>query len=139
MQNDAVLKSHGIKPSLTRMMILDYLKAAKKHPNVDEIYQALQPKIPTLSKTTVYNTLHLFTEKNVARAVMLKDQENRYDLASHPHAHFQCVKCNEVFDVFRLPDVQLDGVLPGAQVQDVSVLISGVCEACQAKEGTRHE
>ncbi len=134
MQNDAVLKAHGIKPSLTRMMIFDYLNAAKHHPNVEEIYQALQPKIPTLSKTTVYNTLHLFTEKRVARAVMLKDQENRYDLASHPHAHFQCTKCGKVEDVFRLPDIHLDQALPKHSVHDVSVLISGVCAECQKDE-----
>lgn len=132
MQNDAVLKAHGIKPSLTRMMIFEYLKTAQKHPNVDEIYQALHPKIPTLSKTTVYNTLHLFTEKSVARAVMLKNQENRYDLATHPHAHFQCVECKEVFDVFMLPDIHLDDVLPHHEIHDISVLISGVCAFCKA-------
>lgn len=134
MQNDAVLKAHGIKPSLTRMMIFEYLKTAQKHPNVDEIYQALQPKIPTLSKTTVYNTLHLFTEKSVARAVMLKDQENRYDLATHPHAHFQCLHCKEVFDVFMLPEIHLEAVLPHHEIHDISVLISGVCADCKAAE-----
>ncbi len=137
MPNDAVLKAHGIKPSLTRMMIFEYLKTAQKHPNVDEIYQALQSRIPTLSKTTVYNTLHLFTEKSIARAVMLKDQENRYDLAAHPHAHFQCLHCNEVFDVAMMPDFDLNQLMPNHEIQDVSVLISGVCETCKAKEAAQ--
>lgn len=134
MPNDAVLKAHGIKPSLTRMMIFEYLKTAQKHPNVDEIYQALQAQIPTLSKTTVYNTLHLFTEKHIARAVMLKDQENRYDLAAHPHAHFQCLHCNEVYDVKIMPNIDFNQMMPNHIIEDVSVLISGVCESCKTKE-----
>lgn len=136
MQSDAVLKTHGIKPSLTRMMIFDYLKTAKKHPNVDDIYRALHKKIPTLSKTTVYNTLHLFTEKHVARPVMLKEQENRYDLASHPHAHFQCIHCGQVYDVDIMPDIDLANSLTKHQVNDVSVLFSGVCEACSTDAHT---
>ena len=38
---------------------MEYLMAHRTHPTVDEIYLALSPSIPTLSKTTVYNTLKL--------------------------------------------------------------------------------
>lgn len=133
MQNDAVLRAHGIKPSLTRLMIFEYLKTAEKHPNIEQIYQAIHPKIPTLSKTTVYNTLHLFTEKSITRAVRLNTQETRYDLATHPHAHFQCIHCKEIIDVPLLPDIHLDDILPQNEIQDISVLISGVCAECNAQ------
>ncbi len=128
-----ILKTHGIKPSLTRMLILSYLSEATTHPTVEEIYNALVSTIPTLSKTTVYNTLHLFTQNNLARAVMLKDQETRYDLATHPHAHFQCRICNTVFDTDILPKLSVANELSMHHIEEVSVLFTGICEGCKDK------
>ena len=49
------LQGHNIKPSVQRIAIMKYLMEHRTHPTVDEIYTALSPTIPTLSKTTVYN------------------------------------------------------------------------------------
>ena len=56
------LQSHGIKPSPQRIAVMDYLLNSRMHPTADEIYLALSPSMPTLSKTTVYNTLKLLVE-----------------------------------------------------------------------------
>ena len=53
---DYLLK-HGIKPSIQRLAVMGYLLEHRTHPAVDEIYNALKAEVPTLSKTTVYNTL----------------------------------------------------------------------------------
>ena len=47
------LTEHGIKPSMQRMAVMEYLMTHRTHPTVDEIYTALHPSMPTLSKTTV--------------------------------------------------------------------------------------
>ncbi len=127
------LRNHGIKPSLTRMLILSYLTEEGSHPTVEEIYKALIGTIPTLSKTTVYNTLHLFTQKKLARAVMLKDQETRYDLAAHPHAHFQCLECNTVYDTSAFPQLSAPEEFLKHTVEDVSILFTGLCQSCREK------
>ena len=54
------LEEHDVKPSVQRIAVMDYLMTHRTHPTVDEIYHALEKQIPTLSKTTVYNTLKLF-------------------------------------------------------------------------------
>lgn len=46
------LQNHNIKPSVQRIAIMNYLIEHRTHPTVDEIYTALSPSIPTLSKTT---------------------------------------------------------------------------------------
>ena len=51
------LSEKNIRPSLQRMAVYGFLVENPIHPTVDTIYQALHPEIPTLSKTTVYNTL----------------------------------------------------------------------------------
>ena len=48
------LKSLGIRPSEQRIVILEYLLGHRTHPTVETIYSELSPKMPTLSKTTVY-------------------------------------------------------------------------------------
>ena len=42
---------------MQRIAIMEYLMEHRTHPSADEIYTALSPSMPTLSKTTVYNTL----------------------------------------------------------------------------------
>ena len=61
------LLEHNIKPSMQRIAIMNYLMEHKTHPSADEIYTELSPSMPTLSKTTVYNTLRLFSEQGAAQ------------------------------------------------------------------------
>ena len=57
------LEKCGIKPSLQRIAIVEYLMENRIHPTADDIYHALCIQVPTLSKTTVYNTMRLFAEQ----------------------------------------------------------------------------
>ena len=84
------LKSHGIKPSLQRIKIYEFLLNNYEHPTVDTIYKELMSDIPTLSKTTVYNTLNLFVDNEVANVIIIEDHEARYDAIVEPHGHFKC-------------------------------------------------
>ena len=51
------LLDSGIKPTYQRIVILDYLENNLIHPTVDDIYNYLAPKLTTLSRTTIYNTV----------------------------------------------------------------------------------
>ena len=57
-----MLQEKGVSPSIQRIKILQFIFDNKHHSSVDSIYQELIHEIPTLSKTTVYNTLALFVE-----------------------------------------------------------------------------
>ncbi len=92
------LKSHGIKPSLQRMRIFQYLLDNHIHPTVDDIYKNLIDEMPTLSKTTVYNTLNTFVEHNIANVVIIEENEARYDAKIETHGHFKCTECNKIVD-----------------------------------------
>ena len=63
------LLESGIKPSVQRVEIMTYLMTHFTHPTVEEVYKALCPTIKTLSRTTVYNTLRLFSEHNAATMI----------------------------------------------------------------------
>lgn len=68
------LLNHHIKPSVQRIAIMDYLLKHKTHPCIDEIYTTLCKEIPTLSKTTVYNTLKLFVEQGAAKMLTIDEK-----------------------------------------------------------------
>lgn len=84
------LEKHGIKPSLQRIAIAEYLMENRTHPTADEIYNALSVSVPTLSKTTVYNTLRLFAEQNAVLSLVIDEKNVRFDIDTSCHAHFQC-------------------------------------------------
>ena len=77
---------------MQRMAIMDFLIANRIHPTADEIYNALYPTIPTLSKTTVYNTLKLFTEQGAVKALVIDEKNVRFDIddKSRPFHVFGC-------------------------------------------------
>ena len=93
------LSAHGIRPSLQRIAVMDYLLHHHTHPSVDEIYNALLPVVPTLSKSTLYNTLKLFADHNVALMLGIDEHNARFDGNVEPHAHFMCVSCGRIFDI----------------------------------------
>lgn len=126
------LLSYNIKPSVQRLAIMDYLLSHKTHPAIEEIYLALCDAIPTLSKTTVYNTLKLFVEHGAVQMLTIDERNACYDADIHNHAHFLCKKCNKIFD---LPSVDYDNKIlkvkdEGFQVEDIHLYIKGYCPSC---------
>jgi len=93
------LKANSIKPSYQRLKIYQYLIDKKNHPSVDMIFKELVHKIPTLSRTTVYNTLKLFIEKNITSLLTIKENEARFDADVSLHGHFLCTKCGTIYDI----------------------------------------
>lgn len=126
------LISYNIKPSVQRMAIMDYLLSHKTHPSIDEIYLALCKDIPTLSKTTVYNTLKLFVEHGAALMLTIDEKNACFDGDISLHAHFLCKKCGKIFDMPYSGEVkQVERVdMYGFQVDEVHQYYKGVCPAC---------
>lgn len=114
---------------------MDYLLNHKTHPCIDEIYTALCKEIPTLSKTTVYNTLKLFVEHGAAKMLTIDEKNACFDGDVHPHAHFQCKVCNKIYDV-EIPQ-NLSEAEPFRKedfiVEEVHQYYKGVCPECAEK------
>lgn len=126
----------GLRPSVQRIAILSHIGNARRHPSADEIYRSLRPSLPSLSLTTVYNTLHSLTEKRLARVVEIEPGVTRYDLtAFRPHAHFRCLGCGCIVDV----DMNLGAVsLPeGFSLESADVFYKGYCPACGGADSTQ--
>lgn len=132
MQARRYLMNFSIRPSVQRTAIMEYLMNHKTHPTVEEIYMALNPSIPTLSKTTVYNTLGLFIEKGAVQLLTLDEKNTRYDANISNHAHFYCRSCGKVYDVFSVkPESYAVPSFDDFMVDAVEISYFGVCKVCQ--------
>ena len=124
------LKSHDIRPSYQRMKIFEYLIVNKNHPTIDMMYKSLAPEIPTLSKTTVYNTLNLFVQKKIAIVILVEENETRYDADTSIHGHFKCDECGEVSDL----NIGMDKInipeLNNYQINEHHLYFKGLCKEC---------
>jgi Fur family peroxide stress response transcriptional regulator len=130
----SMLLKENIKPSYARIRIMEYLLSRKSHPTADEIYTALVKEIPTLSKTTVYNTLNLFVKSNIARVITIEENETRYDADMSCHGHFKCESCKAIRD-FSFKCAAIDtGDLDGFLIREKNVYYYGLCPECLASE-----
>ena len=125
-----LLAEKGIKPSYTRIQIYDYLREKRNHPTVEDIYTELVKTIPTLSKTTIYNTLSLFLQNHLVQLVTIEENELRYDADTSCHGHFKCLNCGKIFD-FSADAIVLDEKeLEGFDILQKSVYFIGKCKNC---------
>ncbi|NDP21316.1 MAG: transcriptional repressor [Paludibacter sp.] len=132
LQTHHYLLKFSIKPSVQRTAVMEYLMNNRTHPTIDEIYLALNPTMPTLSKTTVYNTLDLFVEKGAVQALVIDDKNARYDVDISSHAHFICNSCGKVHDIFNVsPTLFQLPVSDKFTIQSVEISYSGICNSCK--------
>ena len=126
-----LLKKNGIRPSVQRVKILEYLYQAGGHPTVEEIHSALIAEIPSLSKVTVYNTLHTLMEAGLVEVVEIDDVQKRYDITLESHGHFLCQSCGMIYNFqVNIEDAPVEG-LRGFQVLHKNVYFKGVCPNCR--------
>lgn len=132
MNTTEILINANIRPSVQRLQIYQYLVDNPIHPTVDMVYSALSPTIPTLSKTTVYNTLKLFEEHNLIQTIIIEENELRFDANVNEHIHFKCTKCKQVYDIFTESNAEL------SQTEQKDFIVTkkqtylwGICKNCQ--------
>lgn len=135
-----LLLEHKIRPSAQRLQVLAFLLEHPGHPTVEQIYLALHPGMPTLSKSTVYNTLELFRQAGLVRALPIDEHEARYDALMDQHGHFRCERCGQISNI-PINNKQLDQdtvllasrELQGYLILDRHVFFTGLCPDCLKK------
>lgn len=130
----ALLREYGISPSPQRTAIYTYLLENRTHPTAETIYQEIRKIIPGISLTTIYNTLKLLAEKKALQEVIIEDRELRFDGDTREHAHFKCLQCGGVFDLFPGEGGKIATDMPalpeGFSVSQVHLCLKGLCCCC---------
>ncbi|MFN3550662.1 MAG: Fur family transcriptional regulator [Endomicrobiia bacterium] len=128
-----LLKAKNIKPTIQRIKIYDYLLKNRTHPDVEKIYKDLKKEIPTISKTTIYNTLKEFKEKGLVLEIPL-GEKCCFDSYIEPHSHFVCEICGKIYDL----NIEFSFVkkqkINGHLVKNFCGIFKGICVECQRKD-----
>lgn len=128
------LEACGLRPSTQRVAIMSYLLSHHTHPTVEDVYTGVVKDVPTLSRTTVYNTLRLFSEHHAAQMITIDDHRVCYDGDVHPHVHFFCRSCGRVFDLMdeKAPK-QKKRYCEGNLIDEAQLYYKGICKECLEK------
>ena len=114
-----------------RSAIRDAIAQAERPLLPQEVLEHAQRDAPGLGIATVYRNLKALIDEGELKAVHLPGENPRYELAGHRHHHhFQCTRCQRVFDVHACPG-DLSRLAPrGFTVEDHDLTLYGVCSDC---------
>jgi Fe2+ or Zn2+ uptake regulation protein len=130
----AKLHHHGMRITPQRRLIIRLLAEKHTHPTVEDLYQQVIIKLPDVSLSTVYNTVHALVELGELQMVEgLGGESIRYDTNTGQHHHLYCESCQQLVDVesnlggFRLPEEKSSGYL----INRSQVTFYGICPDCR--------
>lgn len=122
----------GIRPSVQRLAIYEFVKSTKVHPTAEVVYNELRDELGSLSLTTVYNTLKLFVDAGLMKMLNIDDTFKCFDGDISQHAHFRCNVCGKIYDVQLKKDFLL--MVAGIEnfdIFDAQLYLKGVCNKCK--------
>ena len=133
-----ILKKKSIKITPQRLEILRFLDENRNHPTADDIYKNLKKNNPSLSKTTVYNSLEILNKYNIINSISITGLESRYDIEKKMHHHFLCKKCGRIIDInIECPNINKT-LEYGHKIEEVHGYFKGICKECNEKEIDRN-
>lgn len=136
------LKEKGYKLTSQRRDIYDFLvENQDKHMSAEEILTEIEKENSYLGLATIYRTLQLFVDTDIAIKHDFDDGKSRYELLledgnSHNHHHLICQKCGDIIEV----NLDLMEELEKRIEQDYEfdilnhrVKLYGYCKKCKGK------
>ncbi len=133
------LKTAGLKLTPQRLAILELLADNRTHPTAAAIYQQLQPRFPTMSQTTVYNTLQTLVQLGLVHELgAAGDAAAHFDVDTDPHLNVICQSCGRIVDFTEadvVPSLQAVAKQSGFEIRGARIVYYGLCPTCRRKQG----
>lgn len=128
--------------SKQREIILEVLKNRKDHPTAEMLYNEISQKMPGIGIATVYRNLaSLYKTGKIQKIETMQGEADRFDGDLRPHIHFECSKCNEIYDIFldEEENTELNDKLTeltkiiNADFTSSKIVLKGLCQKCKEK------
>ena len=130
------LRHSGYTLTSQRRAVLDALEDSEGHPSAEDVYLLVKKRNPRVALGTVYQALSVLEEVGVIESKRWSESPTRYDVNTEPHTDIRCTRCGAVDEVPGVEYGALDDAVRANtpyQVTDVSLVIEGLCPACQRK------
>ncbi len=127
----SILERNRLRPTYQRLKVMEYLeKGIDTHPTAQAIFEAVVSKVPTISLTTVYNTLDILVKNNIVRELTITGTETRYDITTASHHHFLCRECGRIYDIDIPCQISEKRSVNGHQIDEIHGYFKGICKNC---------
>jgi Fur family transcriptional regulator, ferric uptake regulator len=114
-----------------RYALEEILEGAERPLSVGELLEAASKRVDGLGVATVYRAVNALLEAGAIEAVEIPGEPTRYERADKGHHHhFQCERCERVFDVAGCLANLRKLVPPKFRVKEHAVTLYGVCAGC---------
>ncbi|MBP7933763.1 MAG: transcriptional repressor [Phycisphaerae bacterium] len=135
-----VCRERGLPLTVHRRAVFEAIRGREDHPTADQVYSAVQARLPGVSRTSVYRILEMLVATGMVTKVCHPGSAARFDPKTHQHHHLVCLSCERIIDVedprlncVPLPDVRGHGFL----IDDYHVHFRGTCADCLRKRAAR--
>jgi Fur family ferric uptake transcriptional regulator len=138
MENQQI-KQAGLKVTLPRVKILNILEnSGLRHLSAEDVYKELLAADEEIGLATVYRVLTQFEGAGLVVRHHFEGGQSVFELnrGGH-HDHLVCVKCGAVVEFVEEVIEERQRAIAkshGYAIEDHSLVIYGVCPACQAKK-----
>ncbi|HNX22490.1 MAG TPA: Fur family transcriptional regulator [Spirochaetota bacterium] len=131
-QNIQKLKDAGLKITPQRIAIMEFFEGNKSHPSINTIYENLKVNYPSISVSTIYNTVETLVKNNYLLELPIAKGKSFYDPDVSEHDHAYCVKCGRVYDIDPEKEKQAaPESLRGCEIVEVRKTYYIVCGDCR--------
>ena len=114
-----------------RAAVLSVVSRKGRHYTADEIFAQARLILPTISRATVYNSLHALERDKLIRRITAEGASDRYDSSYIPHGHLFCTECGGVedFEPLGLSDELLR--IAGGDIESYELKVRYICPTCK--------
>lgn len=128
----AAFRAKGLRCTPQRYAILEYVMRCGEHPTAEEVYRAINRRIPRASRATVYKNLREMAQAGLIQELTVRSDAVRFEANMKPHHHFICERCGKVEDIewFDVPKLKQRQAVGLRKIHRFELVLRGLCEAC---------
>lgn len=119
-----------------KQLILDILDSSKNHPTIGELYKEVKSQDSSIGQATVYRNVNRLYREDKLMKISVHGIDH-YDRKREKHFHLYCNKCRKLYDIFDDDYLLFANKVEKMQkikVENISILLEGVCEDCINEE-----
>jgi len=127
-----LLKDNNLKATPQRLSIVEELYN-HGHMNIDQLYQSMLSKFPSISLATIYKNINTMIEICFISEVKIPNTKSVYELTKQEHSHIVCSECGEVMDITLDVSKLCDQAKAKSHytLKHTSIIFDGICPSCK--------
>jgi len=132
------LQKHGLKATLPRLKILQFLEdTLVRHMSAEDVYKAMLEQGDDVGLATVYRVLTQFEQAGIVTRHHFDGGHSVFELdQGKHHDHIVCAKCGRVDEFYDATIEERQRAIAeqkGYTMTDHALYIYGICSDCQPK------